>query len=117
MKHDSNNDRRHDPEGIEGLISRYRKSGLGLERFAREQGIPATRLHYWVYQKSRSQARKSWRGVRSPVFQEVKMAAGLPAMQTWVAEISLAKGLAIRFSAEAKPSWIGLVVEALQRPC
>ncbi len=117
MKSDFSDDSVPDAQQMRILISRYRHSGLGLKRFAREQGIPATRLHYWVYQKSRGKARKASLGVRSPVFQEVKMAAGLPAMQSWAAEISLPEGLAIRFSATAMPAWIGSVVETLQRPC
>lgn len=105
------------PQEMGVLISRYRTSGLGLKRFAREHGISPTRLHYWVYQKSRGKARKAYRAVRSPMFQEVKMAAGLPAMQSWAAEISLPTGVAIRLSAAAMPAWIGSVVQALQGPC
>ncbi len=102
---------------MKGLISRYRASHLGLKRFAQEQGIPAARLHYWVYQKSRSKARKLSSMVPAPVFQEVKIAACIPPVESWAAEISLPQGLAIRLSAAAMPAWIGSVVEALQRPC
>ena len=105
------------PQEMRVLISRYRISGLGLKRFAREHGISPTRLHYWVYQKSRGKARKACRAVRSPMFQEVKMAAGRPAMPSWAAEISLPTGVAIRFSAAAMPAWIVSVVQALQGPC
>ncbi len=99
------------------MISRYRASNLGLKQFAQEHGIPAARLHYWVYQKGRSKARKHWPMVPAPVFQEVKIAACIPPVESWAAEISLPKGLAIRFSAAAMPAWIGSVVETLQRPC
>ena len=51
------------------------------------------------------------------MFQEVQMAAGLPAMQSWAAEISLPTGVAIRFSAAALPAWVVSVVQALQGPC
>ena len=105
------------PQEMRVLISRYRTSGLGLKRFARERGIPAARLHYWVYQKSRSKAGKYSPMVPAPVFQEVKIAACIPPAGSWAAEISLPKGLAIRFSAAALPAWIGSVVEALQGPC
>ena len=99
------------------LLSRYRASGLGLERFAQEQGIPPGRLHYWVYQKSRNKSPKRSMQSPPPVFREVKITAGLPALTHWAAEVSLPGGLALRLSASASPSWIGSVVAALQKPC
>jgi hypothetical protein len=30
------------------VVAAYRQSGMGLERFARERGVPPGRLHYWV---------------------------------------------------------------------
>ena len=98
------------------LISRYRASGLGLERFARQEGMPYGRLHYWVYQKSRAKTPKRSQSP-VPLFQEVNLASCLPSMTSWTAEISLPKGLAIRFSATANPNWIASVVATLQAPC
>jgi len=103
------------------LISRYRSSGLSLAQFAEEEGMPAGRLHYWLYQKhpngGRERSDRSSRAVSMPVFQEVKLAACLPTSASWVAEVSLPKGLVIRFNQAALPAWIGAVVQVLQRPC
>jgi hypothetical protein len=53
----------------------------------------------------------------APLFQEVKLAAGVAPSTGWAAEISLPKGVAIRVSAAVAPAWISSVVQALQRPC
>jgi hypothetical protein len=58
-----------------------------------------------------------WRLVSKPVFQEVKVATMLPGVVNWAAEVSLPRGLAVRFSQTAPVEWIGSVVQALQRPC
>lgn len=121
MKHDNNHHSIDSREDIAALIAAYRESGLGLKRFARERRIPAGRLHYWLYQKERAPKPKSWaKGpgvVPAPVFQEVKLETGSSLIESWAAEVSLARGLSIRFSAAATPGWIGAVVQALQRPC
>ncbi|MCX6926523.1 MAG: hypothetical protein NT154_25435 [Verrucomicrobia bacterium] len=51
MKDDSNRRQGQTSEAIATIVSRYRASGLGLERFARQHGIPPGRLHYWLYRK------------------------------------------------------------------
>ena len=122
MKNSLNGHRRIRPDNICTLIEAYRASGLGLARFARQEGISPGRLHYWVYQKGRtppSQAVRSSTSVRAalPVFQEVKVGSMLPALSGWAAEVSMPGGLAVRFSAGATADWIGSVVTALQRPC
>lgn len=104
------------PEEIAQWIARYRASGLGLQRFAKEHGLASTRLHYWVYQKSRRTHSARPDSVPT-VFQELKLTKGLSALQSWAAEISLPEGMAVRFSAAASPVWIGSVVQALHRPC
>jgi len=116
MKQDIVNHRIDASQEIDALISRYRASGLGLERFARQEGIPYGRLHYWIYQKSCAKTPKRSQS-SVPLFQEVRLASCLPSMTGWVAEISLPKGLAIRFSAAANPNWIASVVATLQTPC
>jgi hypothetical protein len=116
MKQDIVNHRIDASQEIDALISRYRASGLGLERFARQEKMPYGRLHYWIYQKSRAKSSKRSQ-TPLPVFQELKLASCLPSMTGWVAEISLPKGLAIRFSAAANPNWIASVVATLQTPC
>jgi hypothetical protein len=103
------------PEEIANWVSRYRASGLGLRRFAQEHGLAATRLHDWVYRRNRPRPVRSDSGL--PLFQEVKLAEGLPLLWNWAAEISLPEGLALRFSAAAPPVWIGEVVQTLRRPC
>jgi hypothetical protein len=115
MKEDSNGQPVYTPKQIAGWIARYQTSGLGLKRFGQQHGIPANRLHYWVYQKRRSLPMHSLPAI--PVFQEVKLPPCLPGTDRWAAEVSLARGLVIRFSAGTSPSWMGSVVEALQRPC
>ena len=114
MKRDANEHRDFTPQEIGQWISRYRASGMGLGAFAAEHNLSKSRLHYWVYDKRYSKLAKSPAAV--PLFQEVKLAGGL-ALSNWAAEVRLSSGVAVRFSAAATPGWIGLVVEALQRPC
>ena len=88
---------------------------MGLERFARKQGIPPGRLHYWIYQKPSTSRRSR---LSAPVgFQEVKLASCSPVSAHWAAEISLPEGLAVRVSGTAIAAWIGELVQALRRPC
>ena len=105
---------------IPALIASFRESGLSLERFAREQRIPPGRLHYWLYQKYRTQGAKPSRNGSGaepePIFQEVKLDPSA-LIASWAAEVSLDSKRSIRFSATAHPSWIGAVVHALQRSC
>jgi transposase-like protein len=119
------NDRKHSsgqsPEEIAALISRYRASKVGLEQFAREYGIPPGRLHYWLYQKHRGasprgRAKPTRAGV-APVFQELKLTARTPLVESWAAEVNLPQGVAVRFNGAAPAEWISSVVQALQRPC
>ncbi len=106
---------------IATVVAAYRQSGQSLQAFAREHGIRPTRLHYWVYQKSQGLKAtllgKKPRGRPRAVFQEVKFEAGSALLQSWGAEVSLTRGLNVRFSGTASPDWIGAVIQALQRPC
>lgn len=106
---------------IHALIASYRRSGLGLERFAREHQIPPGRLHYWLYQKYRTEGSKASRNGSGldprPMFQEVKLDAGSPLLASWAAEVRLDSQRSIRFSATADPGWIGAVIQAVERPC
>lgn len=107
-------------EAIATLIGRYRHSGLSLRDFARAEGLPIGRLHYWLYQKHRSGGgapRPKSSDPVVPAFQEVKLGDGLALVTTWAAEVNLPTGVAVRFRATALPAWIGAVVQALQRPC
>jgi len=103
------------------LITAYRQSGLGLRRFAQEQGIPPSRLHYWIYQKSRACRPKSStatvKSVPAPLFQEVKLGPGASLLESWAAEVRLTSGVSVRFSGTANPDWMEAVLQALQRPC
>jgi hypothetical protein len=114
MKSDFRAHRAYTPEEISDWIRRYRGSGLALGTFAEEHGLSRNRLHYWVYDRRFSQPRRP--AVAAPVFQEIKLSAGLPA-HTWAAEISLPTGAVVRFAATATPGWINSVMEALPRPC
>lgn len=118
MKYQNNGSRRHSLGHSGEVVRRYRASGLGLRRFAREHGIPPGRLHYWVYQKARAAvpARGRSPGV-VPRFQEVNVAAWLGSPTRWAAEVSVAAGRTVRFSEQASAAWIGAVVHALHRTC
>jgi transposase-like protein len=103
------------------LVAAYRQSGRSLKDFAREHRIGPGQLHYWVYQKKQDPKPRSLakdpRAGRAAVFHEVKLEAGSALLQSWAAEVSLGRGLNVRFSGTARPDWIGAVVQALQRPC
>ena len=118
MKHKFNGERNYSLDEISGLVKAYRASGLGIREFAGQHGISPGRLHYWIYQKRRPHPRPPARPALSTArFQEVRVAALWPGAETWAAEVGLAGGLRVRFSPAATPGWIGLVVQALQRPC
>ena len=121
MKKDRNQPSSQTPEVIAALISRYRAGEVGLEQFAREHGIPPGRLHYWFYQKHRGatpRRRAKPAGVAvAPVFQELKLTARAPLVESWAIEVNLPQGVAVRFSRAATAEWIGSVVQTLQRPC
>ena len=121
MRYDNHHQSIAGSREIARLIASYRESGLGLERFARQQRIPPGRLHYWLYQKDRAPKPTFSAKVReieaAPVFQEVKLDPGSLLNQRWAAEVSLTGGLSIRFSATATPDWIGTIIQTLQRPC
>jgi transposase-like protein len=109
------------PEEISEVVSRYRSGGVSLAEFARQEGIPRGRLHYWIYQKpagaSGRRPAKRTQAVASPAFQEVKLSRRPEWNCSWAAEVGLPEGIEVRFSARASAEWIGAVVQALRRPC
>ena len=115
MKSDSNDHGSFTPEEIADWITRYRASGLRLRAFSADHGIPAGRLRYWLYQKRPSKPSQPLSPVST--FKEVRLPAGLSLAPNWAAEVSLSRGVAVRFSAAAAPTWISSVVQALERPC
>jgi transposase-like protein len=121
MTHQNHYDPVKSPNDMATAVAAYRQSGLSLKEFARERGIRPGRLHYWVYQKNQDAKPRSLvkepRAGRTAGFQEVKLEAGSALLQSWAAEVSLGRGLNVRFSGTARPDWIGAVVQALQRPC
>jgi hypothetical protein len=119
MNHGANGHREFSTQEISRILGRYRSSGLGAMRFAQEEGIPPGRLHYWLYQKRRAKLRPLFRpSVSVPTFQEVKIAAAMvPGAGPWAAEVSLPRGLAVRFSSQATPEWMDAVVKLLEQPC
>ena len=114
MKNESAAHRAYTPKEISGWIQRYRASGLALGSFAEQHGLSRNRLHYWVYDRRYAQPRPAV--AVTPVFQELKLAAG-PTVPNWVVEISLPTGAVARFTATATPVWINSVLEALRQPC
>jgi hypothetical protein len=121
MRHDHNHHSVKASEESAALIRRYRASGLALKDFARQQGLPPGRLHYWLYQKHRpvppGRSAACSGAAPAPAFRELKLAACASLVASWAAEVSLPGGLAVRFSGAASPAWIGSVVGALQQPC
>ena len=106
-------------EEIAAILSRYRASGLGLKRFARQEGLPPGRLHYWLYQRRPGSSARRRRQPASvvPSFQEIKLPGRTLGYESWAVEVSLPMGIAVRFNPTARAEWIGSVVQALQRPC
>jgi len=51
------------------------------------------------------------------VFQEVNLPYRPECGGDWAAEVALAGGIAVRFSASVSAEWMASVVQALQRPC
>jgi hypothetical protein len=73
-------------EEITAWVERYRASSLGLQRFARENGLSIQRLRYWVYGRPGEKTSEPETDVTAvgvaPVFQEIKLPASLP-QQSW----------------------------------
>jgi hypothetical protein len=114
MKNDLHAHQAYTPAEISGWVRRYRAGGLALGDFAEQYGLSRNRLHYWVYGRRSAPAAKSV--AVAPVFQELKVSAGLPT-PNWAVEISLPTGAVARFTATATPDWINAVLEAVRRPC
>lgn len=114
MKNDLHVDQAYTPEEMSGWVRRYRAGHLALGDFAARHGLSRNRLHYWVYGRRHAPVLKTV--PVTPMFQELKVPAGLPA-PNWVAEISLPTGAVARFTATATPAWINSVLEAVRRPC
>jgi transposase-like protein len=95
-------------------VARYRASGLGLHRFAREQGISPSQLHYWVYHR-KGGGRKNGlvKPTMGPVFQEIQLPARSESTGGWAAEVGLPGGRVVRFSASASAQWIASIIQAL----
>jgi hypothetical protein len=95
-------------------VARYRASGLGLHRFAREQGISPSRLHYWVYhRKSGGPKNGLVKPAMAPVFQEIQLPSRSESTEGWAAEVGLPGGKVVRFSASASAQWIASIIQAL----
>jgi hypothetical protein len=63
-------------EEITSWIRRYRANSLGLRPFAEKNELCINRLRYRVYGKRNSKSVKP--AAAAPVFQEIKLTAGLP---------------------------------------
>lgn len=101
---------------ISAVVARYRASGESLELFARKNGIPRGRLHYWIYGRRQSKAGKM-PAVVQPLLQEVKLKAAMPESNPWAAEVGLPGGSTVRFGASVSPAWLREVVQELRRAC
>jgi transposase-like protein len=118
MKNELNGAGEYSPEEISQIISRYRSGDVSLAEFARQEGIPKGRLHYWIYDKGLGEGGGGHSSATPRLaFQEVRLAAPLGGVAEWAAEVSLPAGVLVRFSGKAKADWIGSIVQALQRPC
>ena len=94
-------------------VERYRASGLGLKRFAQQQGLSPGRLHYWVYGASKPRVGQG----SAPVFQEVRLAGAGFTPATWSAEVGLPDGTRVRLARGTDPGWMKALVECLRQPC
>lgn len=94
-------------------VAKYRASGMGLRRFAGQQGLSAGQLHYWVYggRKPRVWADKA------PMFREVRLAEMPPPPSPWTAEIVLPDRTMVRLGPGMEVTWATALVECLRRPC
>ena len=96
-------------------VSKYQSSGLGLREFASQHGLPAGRLHYWVYGRAAS---KRARSVDSPIaptrFQEMPWLP--PVGPAWAAEVALDSGVTLRLASSAPVEWTAFLIETLRRP-
>jgi hypothetical protein len=80
-------------------VERYRASGQGLKRFAREHGLRPGQLHYWVYAPGSA----SHGGTGAAVFQEVRLTGSVVRPGGWAAEIVLSSGATVRLREGAAP--------------
>lgn len=81
MKNDFHSGRTSPRPEIAGWVARYRESGFSLGAFAKKHGWPRGRLPYRVY--GQRTVRLGQPLVAPPVFQELKLAPGLP-VWNWV---------------------------------
>jgi hypothetical protein len=118
MKHRSNGLVGYTAEEIKNWIARYHSSGMSLRSFAQEHGLKWSRLHYWLYQKHRTNSLpgRSRRGSRASSFGELKLPDFLPG-QRWAAEIALPSGTSVRLASEPSAAWIAALVKELHRSC
>lgn len=117
MKSKSNGKPTYTTEEMTDWISRFRRSGMGLKRFAQEHQIPWTRLHYWIYQKPGSQLRHGKTAGAVPLFQELKFAPGSPLLNAWAAEVSWPTGMTVRLRETTSSAWIRELFRELKRSC
>lgn len=85
-----------------------------MKRFARENGLKAGQLHYWVYDAGPA---RDAAAAAKPLFREVRVAAAAPMTPAWIAEIALVEGTRVRLSCGADVAWVSALVESLRRPC
>ena len=102
---------------ISAVVARYRASGHSLEAFARSNGIPRGRLHYWIYGRKQSKTGRMRSAAAQRLFQEVKLKAAVPESSPWAAEVGLPGGFTVRFGASVTPAWLREVVQELRRAC
>ena len=110
MKHDARRQIRPSLQEQAEWVARFRTSGLGLRRFAREHGLRPNQLHYWVYQKRATPSDSA------PVFKEVKLAELFP-NHPWAAEMELPGGQTLRVKASASPVWVAELIQNLRELC
>jgi hypothetical protein len=102
---------------ISAVVARYRASGESLELFAKKNGIPHGRLHYWIYGRKQSKSRRMRSADAQPLFHEVKLKPAVPESSRWAAEVGLPSGFTVRFGASVTPAWLREVVQELRRAC
>ena len=98
--------RRASAEERSRVVCLFRESGLTQAQFAQQHGIKLHTLQRWIYRPGPKRPSK----IR---FQELPATSFLSA--SWAAEVIPGTDATLRFSADARPEFIGLLIEKLRR--
>jgi hypothetical protein len=95
------------------LVATYQASGLTQREFAQQHGVKLGTFQQWVY-RPRSPHRVTRR--KKLAFQEVAITE-VPFLNSWAAELTLPRGVALRLNSHASAEWVGALVQKLGQIC